>query len=212
MKRGTRVHCVLYGGRNGIIFDVHGTPSPQTVRHGNGMAFGGSARYDVVFHDGTVSRQIPETIIRCVQWRVLPGIASEAEIDAALKNAETVRLRKEEEARQAAIQRNKDREQVAKDYPHLIQNPDTGGKGAAKNLRIELKHHFPGVKFSVRSDYDSIRIGWTGGPETADVGNVAYKYEEGRCDGMTDYYEYNPSVFNDVFGGCKYVFLSREKA
>lgn len=101
-------------------------------------------------------------------------------------------------------------------YPDLIQEKDSVKKGAtlaAKNIRIELKKAFPGVKFSVKSEYysggNSVNVYWTDGPTTEQVEKITGKYQEGSFDGMTDCYNYEENLFSDVFGGAKYVMEQR---
>jgi len=56
----------------------------------------------------------------------------------------------------------------------------------AKLIRKALKREFPGTKFSVRSDHNSIRVRWIDGPTTAQVNPVAKAYEGGGFDGSID--------------------------
>ncbi len=60
----------------------------------------------------------------------------------------------------------------------------------AKLVRAALKQHFPDQKFSVRSStYSmgaSIRVGWTDGPQTADVDAVVKMFAGSGFDGMID--------------------------
>lgn len=99
-------------------------------------------------------------------------------------------------------------------HPHLI--PDTGNSlvTAAKNIRIELKATFPGVKFSVRSSSfsmgNSIDVRWTDGPTTSQVDEIINKYTAGSFDGMTDCYNYERGAWTDAFGDAKYVHSSRD--
>ena len=97
-------------------------------------------------------------------------------------------------------------------YPNFV--PGNNCVIAAKNMRIELRAAFPGVKFSVTSDQysmgDSVRVRWTDGPTVNQVEAVIGKYEYGRFDGMTDSYEYYNNSWNDAFGGTKYLFTNRE--
>lgn len=83
----------------------------------------------------------------------------------------------------------------------------------AAAIRKELKSKFPGVKFSVRSETysggDSVRIGWTDGPELSEVEAIASKYEAGHFDGMTDMYVYKKD--RDPDRPCaKYVFANKK--
>jgi Large polyvalent protein associated domain 30 len=65
---GTRVHSILYGGRDGVVYAIHGEQSPSSVRSiGGFMQTGGRAEFDIVFDDGTETRHLPECIIRGVQ-------------------------------------------------------------------------------------------------------------------------------------------------
>lgn len=60
----------------------------------------------------------------------------------------------------------------------------------AKLVRQALKAAFPGVKFSVRSSSyaggASIDVGWTDGPQQAEVDNVVKRYAGADFDGMID--------------------------
>lgn len=60
----------------------------------------------------------------------------------------------------------------------------------AKIVRQRLREHFPGIKFSVRSDtYSggaSIRVSWTDGPASSDVERVVKVLEGSGFDGMID--------------------------
>ena len=96
------------------------------------------------------------------------------------------------------------------DYAHLTVCEHSGGVEAAKNLRKDLKKHFPGVKFSVRSDYSSINVKWVDGPTRAMVEAIANRYQSGSFNGMEDIYEFSHSPFTTLFGGAQYVFCYRD--
>lgn len=113
LRAGRRVHCILYGGKDGIITAVHGTPAPASVRRlmGGGIVAGGRATLDVAFPEADFPHlsSVPEAILYGPQWQLMPGIASEGEIAGALaiiaearKNAKERReheVREMEEAR-----------------------------------------------------------------------------------------------------------------
>lgn len=96
--------------------------------------------------------------------------------------------------------------------PHLI--PGNTRVIAAKNIRIELKRAFPGVKFSVTSESfsmgDAISIRWTDGATGKQVEEITGKYKAGSFDGMTDCYDYESTNWTEAFGDAKYVSTSRE--
>jgi hypothetical protein len=102
-------------------------------------------------------------------------------------------------------------------YPHLIRASENTSSliAATKNIRIELKAAFPGVKFSVKSERfsmgNAIRISWTDGPTSAQVEEITRRYEAGDFDGMTDCYNYRKDhAWTDAFGSGKYITMSRE--
>jgi len=82
----------------------------------------------------------------------------------------------------------------------------------AKAIKNELKKHFPGIKFSVRSDNfaggNSVDIEWADGPTVNEVEKFTNKYEYGHFDGMVDMYEYSNSR-NDI-PQVKYVMTDRQ--
>ncbi len=77
-----------------------------------------------------------------------------------------------------------------------------------RTVKAELKKAFPHIKFSVKSDYDSVRVSWTNGVTVAMVEEITNKYEMGSFDGMRDCYEFT-NYRNDI-DQVKYVFLSRD--
>lgn len=95
--------------------------------------------------------------------------------------------------------------------PHLV--PGQSCVIAAKNIRIELKAAFKGVKFSIKSESfsggNAIRASWTDGPTVAQVEEITGRYKAGSFDGMTDCYDYEFSYWAEAFGDAKYISSSR---
>lgn len=91
--------------------------------------------------------------------------------------------------------------------------PNANNRYPGKTLKAELTKAFPGVKFSVTSDYNSIRISWTDGPTVEQVEEYSGKYQHGNFNGMEDIYEYNHSPMSDaisnVLGSVNYVSENR---
>lgn len=204
---GTRIHCILYGGRDGTVVAIHGEARPETIINFPGLTTGGNAEYDIVWDTGTRSMRIPECIARGVQWHLLDEdrVAPE-EIPALLAKAADF----DTKAKQAEIERQAAkagaRQRMLLDHPELTPCEDE--KGAAKNIRIELRTAFPGIKFSVCCGRGSISVGWTDGPTTDEVTDITGSYQAGRFDGMTDCYEYNHDRAWP-FGEGRYIFESR---
>ncbi len=217
LKVGQRIHSILYGGRDGIIFGIKGTQSPDSVRTiGGVMSTCGRAMFDVVFDNGTIGRSIPESVVRGVQWRISDEVVGQLEIDQALAVAEATRLAEEEAERLARIRRAEYVEQIKRENPHLKQRSENKGTpwatGAA-NLRKELHLAFPGVKFSVKSEcYSggcSINVKWDEDVDQKAVEEIADKYEYGAFDAMQDLAYTIDNPWSDVFGGAKYVFCQK---
>jgi hypothetical protein len=101
-------------------------------------------------------------------------------------------------------------------YPNLIQADPVKYNFlvvGAKNIRIQLKNSFPGVKFSVKTDRfsggDAIRISWNEGPTEDEVSKIVKPYQCGYFDGHSDCYEFVNSIWSDVFGGAQYITTHR---
>ena len=100
-------------------------------------------------------------------------------------------------------------------YPYLQVAVDAYDHvTCGKNIRAELKHNFPNVKFSVRYSHYSggndYYVTWTDGPTLPQVGKIIKKYAYGKFDGMTDSAWNEPTSFNSLFGGVKYANGSRK--
>lgn len=212
---GTRVRCALHYAGPGVIFAIHGVQTPEQVSKvfgGMGVR-GGTARFDVVHENGSVSRGISEAIVRGVQWQIYDEVAGAEEIQQLLDNAAETTAEKERHEAEAKAQFSAAVEHLKADpaYAHLEQGDDDwSGKLAAKNIRAALRKCFPVVKFSVRkTDYGSVSITWTDGPTAALVEQIANRHKAGSFNGMEDIYEYNRAPFVTVFGGAKYISASR---
>ena len=95
-------------------------------------------------------------------------------------------------------------------YPHLVRTTKHGGVAAAANIRRQLKKHWPGVIFSVRSDYNSVHVRWTGGPLSKDVDAALAPFDVNDNDSMTDYAGTKSTAFSELFGGVHYLNTSRD--
>lgn len=221
LQVGQKVYSGLYGGRYGRIAEIIGEQRPDTIKAlgGGVVVMGGQAMISVVFDNGTVSRGIPEGIIRGVQWEIFDEVDQEAVSPAlAVAEASEIVRKKAEEERVERLQ--KEREALPARFSKL-ETVKTSKKSpwalGAANIRRELKAAFQNVKFEVRSDSfsggNSIDIYWTDGPTTEQVQKITSKYEEGSFNGMEDIYEYDRNnVFPDVFGGAKYVMEQRNNS
>lgn len=104
-------------------------------------------------------------------------------------------------------------------YPWAKGQVDANGKAlssgvrVAANIRYELKQAFPGIKFSVKADHNTVNIAWENGPTTAQIKAITGKYEGGYFDGMTDSYQVDKSVESEatrqVLGTVDYLFTRR---
>lgn len=103
-----------------------------------------------------------------------------------------------------------EKEELPKLYPYLLINPTDDQNTTKKNIVLELKKNFPNFKFSVRKDYhSSYTIAWIDGPTQDEVDAIVSKFEDYETDFTGDFRDPNPSNFNKVFGGFKYVSTSR---
>lgn len=213
LQIGSRVHCILYGGRDGIVYAIKGEQRPETCQQlgGGAVVMGGNAWFDIVFDDGSKSN-VPESIVYGVQWKILPGIADDVEIAGLLGQAVTAEAERKAKADEAAKAHAAEVERIKREHQHL--EPGSGHVVAGRNIRTELKRAFLGVKFSVRgksySGGCSIDVFWTDGPTTEQVKPITDKYQHGDFNGMEDIYEYRRCPWTDVFGSAGYVFEHRD--
>lgn len=127
------------------------------------------------------------------------------------------REQEKREAEEAARAREELKRKLAREYSYLPNKRNDGylrTAQVAQNLRVELKRKFPGVKFSVRSSTfsggDSIDVWYSDGPAAAKVEEIVDRYQDSHADFESgDYWDYDPSAFNDVFGGAKYTSCQR---
>lgn len=133
------------------------------------------------------------------------GIAGPDELVQLVGAAATLKASRQAAADLAQRAHDEVRAALPGQHPHL-----TPGATAAQNIRAALKHSFPGVRFSVRTDGNAVNVRWTDGPTDADVSPIVDRFQQGHFDGMTDCYEYSRSPFCETFGGAKYTFTCRD--
>ena len=161
--------------------------------------------HDVVpaWSDGNVSR------LQTLQESMAAALEAEAHENARAAQA------KEEAKRQELAACTSEKARILAAYSFLepaATSKRYGATLAAENIRRELKHAFPSVKFSVRADSfsmgDSVDVSWTDGPTEAAVKEITAPYESGHFNGMEDIYEYRrgiAAVWGETFGDAKYV-------
>lgn len=212
---GQRVHCILYGGKDGTVVRIDGEQQPGTIRSlfGGVGVMGGKAYFDIIWDNGSKSLGIPEAIMHGVQWRIYPTVVGQEAIAAAIANAACFDAKAKAEAEEASRKFAEGVVKIKDEFSFLITSDGklgAGSKLAAANMRTELKRAFKGVKFSVRcSSYTSIRVEWSDGPTEDEVEGLLSKYEEGHFDGMEDIYRHTDTPWNTTFGSVKYLSTSR---
>ncbi|CAH7262363.1 hypothetical protein VCHA53O466_320015 [Vibrio chagasii] len=99
------------------------------------------------------------------------------------------------------------------EFSHLteLENRYAGAASVAKNIRKDLKKHFPTTKFSVRKDgHNAIDISWTDGQTSSEVKELLGKFKTGSSSHCGDYMDNVHSSFSDVFGGVTYLWICRD--
>lgn len=211
---GQVISTNLYGRGRGVVYGIHGEQKPESVfsLFGGVGVRGGNAEFDIAFESGSLSKKLPECILRGVQWVIYDEVVNEKEVARIYRNALNAEIlkREGEEAQKVAFNLAVENIKVAPEYDKLTQGSN-GATQVASNIRKELKAAFPSVKFSVRKNhYDSVNVKWIDGPTEKAVKNIVDKYRDGYFNSMEDIYEYNESPFNKVYGGVRYVFTNRE--
>lgn len=213
---GQRVHCILYGGKDGTVTAIHGEQAPASVRNiaGGIGVMGGNAYFDIIWDNGTESPGIPESLLRgSVQWGILSDIYGETQIAEARAHLAIETARRKAKADEAAARFEAQCDRLRAERPDLKRREDEENsfKRAVKNIRLDLKKRWPKVKFSVRTEYyGSVSIRWTDGPTRREVDRAVDQYQAGHFNGMEDIYEHSETPWTTVFGGAKYVSTCRE--
>ncbi|HWN48136.1 MAG TPA: LPD29 domain-containing protein [Steroidobacteraceae bacterium] len=215
---GQRVYCGLYYCQNGTIVAIHGEQSAATITPNSVMTRGCNARIDIVWDNGSMSRQQPEAMVRgSMQWKVRDEVVGADTVCEAIEHA--ARHAEEKAAAEAAekIAKAHDNDQARVEGVALGLIPEDDFRAAKKrgsapayNLRTELKK--AGIKASVKQDgYNCINVYVAAGQDRDQAKAIAGKYKAGHFDGMTDCYEYAPDAWGRVFGDVQYVFLHTER-
>ena len=104
-------------------------------------------------------------------------------------------------------------DELLKQYPHLTKCDECDHVTCGKNIRSELKKHWPNTKFIVRykafAGGDEYLVSWEDGATMKEVEAVIKKFQNSHADETGDYWDYDSSEFNELFGGVKYVLMSR---
>lgn len=202
----------------GAVVEIRGTQKPAECRNLGGIVYyGGGADIKIATDTGTYC-DLPEAILRGGPPYVITNeIAGPAEIALLEAGIKAASAKRQADADAKAAARGKAREELPGLYPYLTRYASdskvSGHALGAKNLRVELKRAFPGVKFSVTSSSfaggDSISVRWTDGPTSDAVNTIADRYQEADFEPMDDSTSYRDNVFAELFGGAKYVSCSR---
>ncbi|WP_273818535.1 LPD29 domain-containing protein [Providencia rettgeri] len=214
---GQVVYTNLYNLGKGVIVNIHGEQKPQNIKNMyNVMVTGGNAEFDIVFFNGNKTNRLPESILHGIQWKIEDEMVEQETIKSLIEKAETHEQaeKAEEERKKNEFKQGVEFQKNNTEYSHLTQitsNSDKEVKIVGKNIRAELKKHFPKTKFSVRKQYYSTyHVSWADGPTVDEVESIINKYETSRFDSYTDYHYSETSPFNVVYGGADYVFTYRD--
>ena len=174
-------------------------------------------------YDWTVTKDNAKSIVADIE-AALPELEKNipvvdkritAEQDAANQAERQARdAEQAEKSRLSTIETDKITEDLRAKYPWAIPaDASRRGTRAAANCKIELGQVWPAVRWSVTSDHNSMRVGWSNGPTEKQVKEIVGKYQDGHFDGMTDCHEYDSSAFGSavdrVLGRVTYTSVSR---
>ncbi|MGV2933655.1 LPD29 domain-containing protein [Providencia sp. AGC89] len=214
---GQVVYTNLYNLGKGVIVNIHGEQKTQSIKNMyNVMVTGGNAEFDIVFFNGNKTNRLPESILHGIQWKIEDEMVEQETIKSLIEKAEAHEQaeKAEEEQKHKEFNQGVEFQKNNNQNSHLTQitsSLDNEVKIVGKNIRAELKKHFPKTKFSVRKQHHSTyHISWTDGPTVDEVESIINKYETSRFDSYTDYHYSETSPFNVVYGGADYVFTHRD--
>ncbi len=212
LKVGQKIHCTLYGGRDGYVTRITGEQRPDTCKTllgGIGVA-GGNAEIHIVFPNHFSS--VPESLVRnSVQWRIYDEFVSDAVLKMTIANTQAFidAKYKAEELEGLKKQSEETRQLTAHEYNHLkpVEKWFSAAETAV-NIRAELKKQYPGVKFGVRkSSHSCINVEWVDGPAPDKVSNALENFKGTAGMNMDDSVNYKSHAW--IFGTVDYLFCQQ---
>lgn len=134
-----------------------------------------------------------------------------SKVEAAIRKAELTEIKIAKLKEEERIANAKELAELPLKYPHLKKLENHDYMSIRANIVAELKHRFPGTKFSIKKQYyDSITIRWKDGASYKQVQEVESLFTDHETDFTGDYRDYAPSNFNHLFGGINYISLERD--
>ncbi len=148
--------------------------------------------------------------IGCYWDDITHHIFPEDEVRKQIEIAEQFEITLAQRAAAENKANEEERERLKEEYSYLTFNPNNDRKITKSNLVTLLTHTFPRVKFSVKCEHDyTYNVSWIDGPTDDSVSEITRKFVNHHRDITGDYYDYEPSNFNRVFGGFRFVFTQR---
>lgn len=199
---------VFHLGAGGKLIPVQTMPEliGQKVQHDSRHKEGvickvEMAGYTVIFEDGSSANgQTFDALSPFCKIRTVAPLQVVSQIEVERLIALSVQYRNDQAAayKAEATQKEKDIQRIAAEL--RLEYPKAKPGKASLNLKAELVAKFPGVKFSVRGDHNSINVKYTDGPSKDDVEAIANKYKDGHFNGMEDIHENDNSAHGKAFG------------
>lgn len=215
LAKGTFLHAIGYAGNTQyfVIYDDKMNAveicdgDPDDVNENN------LKRYFGPIHHVDATVKPIEKVFGIGFYYDISKVISDEVIEKSLKRSENLKRLEQEKKEREAKEAEETRKRLAVEYAYLEVNEKDDHNIVGKNIRTELKRNFPGVKFSVRFDSfsggDEFSICWEDGPTKEQVDLVVSKYQNHHSDFTGDYWDYDPSEFNNLFGGVSYVSTDR---
>ncbi|MFD1261718.1 LPD29 domain-containing protein [Entomomonas asaccharolytica] len=197
---GTKVwDSSLYGFKYGYITQI---TEENNLNH-----------YHIIYEDGSSTQINHNQLNNGYSFKIYEAIATDHELKLLATMSELFNAKEEAEAKKTRIL-EKQRILTSDEYTHLEVLTDSHGTGAVnKNIRSDLKKHFKDIKFKVSKDRNRTYVEWTDGATEEEVYNVIGKFNAYYTDELTgDYRDYEPSPFNEIYGGVDGVSLTRNSS
>ena len=141
----------------------------------------------------------------------MPEFVSKEEVDRCVREAQEEKAKLERIVKRLQEQAEEESLKLKSQFPYLNYYPLNSfipHKEVTKNVRLWLKHNFPGKKFSVKMDgYDSIIIDCADESVKNEVQKSVSRFKDCAYDESGDYLGYNSTVFNKCFGGTEFLFV-----
>lgn len=212
---GSRVYGELgYGGSESGTFYVYSEPD----KYGNQLLVEDGYLKRFLTWDNLCDKPISQKFGIGLYWDDLePNYRkTKEELEHLYKECQNEKERQEMERIAEEEEDAKERQELIEKWKGILTPIDANDwqerkKVEKQNIIAYMQHKF-GVRFTAKKEHNTYRLSWTNGPTEEEVRNASMIFVVGSFNAYTDYMDYEPTNFTNLFGGIDWrVYTNRTK-